>query len=282
MTANPIGEYLRARRELARPADAGIPVTARRRVPGLRRDELAMLAGISTEYYTRLEQGRDQHPSAQVLNAIARALGLDQDAVAHLHQLAAPRPAGRRPARARPAPVRPSLQQLLDSWPLTPAYVEGPHLDVLASNAIARALSPMFEPGTNVLRAIFLDPAVHDLFPDWEAKAPSLVAALRAMAGTDTGDPRLAELVGELSVRSETFSAIWSRHDIRPHIGGGTHRMVHPQVGELELPYDKFAVTVAADQVLMIYHAEPGSGTEQSLRLLSSLAAGTREGAARG
>jgi transcriptional regulator with XRE-family HTH domain len=278
MTANPIGEYLRARRELARPADAGIPVTARRRVPGLRRDELAMLAGISTEYYTRLEQGRDQHPSAQVLNAIARALGLDQDAIGHLHQLAAPR-AARARAPKRPARVRPSLQQLLDSWPLTPAYVEGPRLDVLASNAIARALSPMFEPGTNVLRAIFLDPAVHDLFPDWEAKAPSLVAALRAMAGAGTDDPRLAELVGELSVRSETFSAIWSRHDIRPHIGGGTHRIVHPQVGELELPYDKFAVTGAADQVLMIYHAEPGSSTEQSLRLLSSLAASTRESA---
>jgi hypothetical protein len=140
----------------------------------------------------------------------------------------------------------------------------------------------MFEPGTNMLRAIFLDPAVHDLYPGWEAKVPSLVAALRAMAGADTDDPRLAELVGELSVRSETFSAIWSRHDIRPHIGGGTHRMVHPQVGELELPYDKFAVTGAADQVLMIYHAEPGSSTEQSLRLLSSLAAGTRESAARG
>src|SRR6201746_1918551 len=145
MTSNLIGEYLRARREHVRPEDVGLTDNGRRRVTGLRRDELAMLAGISTEYYTRLEQGRDQHPSTQVLEAVSRALNLDDDARAHLHELASPK-SGKSRAVRRPG------RKLLDSWTETPAYGHGPHMDVLASNALARALSPMFEPDRNVLR----------------------------------------------------------------------------------------------------------------------------------
>jgi transcriptional regulator with XRE-family HTH domain len=269
MTENRIGEYLRARRELMRPEDAGIAVNRRRRVSGLRRNELALLAGISTEYYTRLEQGRDRHPSAQVLDALARALQLDQEAAAHLHELAAPAPRRR---RRRVERVPPGLVQLLQAWHTTPAYVHGRRMDVLAANPLARALSPMFEPGGNVLRAVLLDPAVQALFDGWEERLGAVVAALRAEAGPDVDDPELNELVGELSVRSEAFRRLWSRHDVRAQVGGGVHRLQHPQVGELELHYEKFAVAGAGGQTLVIYHAEPGSRSEQALALLASIA----------
>lgn len=272
MTGSQIGDYLRARRDQVRPEQVGLHDNGRRRVPGLRRDEIAMLAGISTEYYTRLEQGRDQNPSTQVLDAVARALHLDDDARAHLHQLASPTPARPRPPR-RAEPVRSSLLQLIDSWQATPAFVQGPHLDILASNAIAQALSPIFTPGTNLLRATILDHAMHELMPDWEAKVETLIAGLRSTVGRELEDPRLMELVGELAVKSPAFARIWSRHDVRPPAGGGTHHMHHPAVGDLELAYDKFAVNGTPGLTLVIYHAEPGSDTEQSLSLLSALAA---------
>ena len=273
MTGNQLGDYLRARRDQVRPEQVGLRDNGRRRVPGLRRDELAMLAGISTEYYTRLEQGRDQNPSTQVLDAVARALHLDDDARTHLHQLATPAPARPRAPR-RAERVRSSLLQLIDSWHATPAFVLGPHLDILASNAIAQALSPIFTPGTNLLRATILDPAMHELMPDdWEAKVETLIAGLRSTVGPEVEDPRLMELVGELSVKSTAFARIWSRHDVRPLTGGGTHLMHHPAVGELELAYDKFAVNGTDGLTLVVYHAEPGSSTEQSLALLSALAA---------
>jgi transcriptional regulator with XRE-family HTH domain len=272
MTANQIGDYLRARRDQVRPEQVGLRDNGRRRVPGLRRDELAMLAGISTEYYTRLEQGRDHHPSAQVLEAVAQALRLDEDARTHLHQLATPVPARPRTVR-RPERVRPSLLQLIDSWHATPAYVQGPHLDILAANALAQALSPIFTPGTNLLRSTILDEDAHAFMPDWETKIEALIAGLRATVGPEVQDPRLMELVGELAVKSTAFARIWSQHDVRPLSGGGTHHMHHPHVGDLELAYDKFAVNGTTGQTLVIYHAEPGSSTEQSLALLSTLAA---------
>lgn len=262
-----IGEYLRARRELVRPEVVGLPDNGRRRVPGLRRDELAMLAGISTEYYTRLEQGRDHHPSAQVLDAVARALALDDAATAHLHELAAPRRAG----RLRTERIRPSLHQLLDSWQSTPAYIQSRHLDVLAANDLAIALSPIYTPGENILRAVLLDEATRDFFPGWEGSVVGLVASLRAMSGPDVDDPRLTELVGELSVKSDVFRRLWPRHDVRPQPGGGTHRMNHPVVGELELLYDKFAVSGSAGQVLVIYHPEPASRSAEALKLLAAV-----------
>jgi transcriptional regulator with XRE-family HTH domain len=281
MAATRIGEYLRARRELVRPEDVGIPHSGRRRVPGLRRDELAMLAGISTEYYTRLEQGRDRHPSAQVLDAVARALGLDDEATVHLHALAHETPAPSRRRARRAESVSPSVRQLLAIWHATPAYVHGRHMDVLAANPLARALAPMFTPGVNVLRAVFLDPAVRVLFDDWEARLGSLVAGLRAAIGPDVDDPRLTDLVGELSIKSEAFRRLWARHDVRAQVGDGVHRMHHPQVGPLELRYDKFTIAGAEDQMLVVYHADPGSPTERALALLASIAAQPRDGSGR-
>ena len=188
-SGNALGEYLRARRELVSPESAGIPHIGRRRVPGLRRDELSLLAGVSTDYYVRLEQGRDRHPSAQVLDALARALQLDDDATAHLHALAGPERrthhSGQRPDR-----VPPSIQQLIAGWHATPAYVQGRRLDVLAANPLASALSPMFTPGVNLLRAAFLDPSVRTLFGDqWESLAHNTIAGLRALIGPEVDDP---------------------------------------------------------------------------------------------
>jgi transcriptional regulator with XRE-family HTH domain len=271
VSANNVGEYLRARRELVRPDEVGIPNSGRRRVPGLRRDELALLAGISTEYYTRLEQGSDHHPSAQVLDAIARALRLDADATAHLHDLAAPTARRRRPRRAEQ--VSPSVRLLLDSWPANPAFVQGRYFDVLAANPLITALSPMYTPGRNILRAAFLESAVDDLFCDAEARLENVVSALRASVGPDVDDPQLTELIGELSLKSSDFRRLWSRHDVKPHVGGGVHRMQHPQVGELELHYDKFLLAGADRQMLTIYQAQPGSPSEQALALLATIAA---------
>ncbi len=270
MAGNPIGDYLRARRAQVRPQDVGITVNSHRRVPGLRRDELAMLAGISTEYYTRLEQGRDRHPSAQVLDAVAGALSLDREATAHLHDLADPAPRRRR-MPYRTERVRPSVARLIESWELTPAYVQGRYLDVLASNRMAVALSPVYAPGTNLLRAVLLDPAAQAFLTGWESRVGGLIASLRAAAGADVDDRRLAELVGELSVRSDLFRRLWPRHDVRPQPGGGVHHLHHPRVGDLELQYDKFAVTGAEDQLMVIYHAEPASRSGEALSLLASL-----------
>jgi transcriptional regulator with XRE-family HTH domain len=270
MADSKIGDYLRARRELVRPEEVGITDSRRRRVPGLRRDELALLAGISTEYYTRLEQGRDHHPSAQVLDAVARALRLDDDATAHLHDLAAPALRRRRPRR--PEQVAPSVLRLLMSWQSTPAYIQGRYLDILAANPLATALSPMYTPGVNILRAAFIDDYVRQLYYDWQARTASTVAGLRALVGPDVDDPHLTDLVGELSVKSEHFRQLWSRHDVRPQPGGGTHRMHHPQVGDLELRYDKFDIAGTDHQRLVIYQAEPGSASEQALTLLATIA----------
>jgi transcriptional regulator with XRE-family HTH domain len=264
---NLIGEYLRARRELIRPEDVGLPDNGHRRVPGLRRDELAMLAGISTEYYTRLEQGRDRRPSPQVLDAVARALGLDGDATAHLHSLGTPEA----PRRRRAERVRPGVQQLLDAWTSTPAYVQSPLQDVLAANRLAVLLSPVFRPGGNILRSVLLDPEVQEFLPGWTQRVGSLIAALRAMVGPDVDDPRLTDLVGELSVKSDLFRRLWPRHDARQHPGGGKHHMRHPIVGDLELFYEKFAVTEGSGQLLVVYRAAPGSPSENALALLGSL-----------
>jgi transcriptional regulator with XRE-family HTH domain len=272
VSVNGIGEYLRVRRELVRPDEAGIPDSGRRRVPGLRRDELALLAGISAEYYTRLEQGSDHHPSGQVLDAIARALRLDADAAAHLHELAAPTPARRRRPR-RPEQVNPSVRQLLNSWHTNPAFVQGRFLDVLAANPLMTALSPMYTPGRNILRAAFLDSAVSELFCDADVRLENVVSALRASVGPDVDDPQLTDLIGELSLKSSDFRRLWARHDVKPHVGTGVHRMQHHQVGELELRYDKFHLAGADRQMLTIYQAQPGSRSEQALTLLATIAA---------
>lgn len=264
-----LGEYLRARRELVDPADAGLRVMGVRRTPGLRREEVATLAGISADYYLRLEQGRDRNPSPQVLEALARVFGLDATATGYLLSLPAARPAP--PRRPRRETVPAGIRQLLGVLG-QPAFVENRMLDVLAANPLATALSPAIRPGENRLRSLFLDPGERDLHPDWEQAIGGMVASFRASLGPDTGDPRIAQLVGELSLASEPFRRLWARHDVKA-LGGGLTRIAHPQVGLLELRREKLAIGGTDGQLLAIYHAEPGSPSARSLALLGSLAA---------
>ncbi len=268
---NSIGRFLRARRELVRPEDVDLPDFGHRRTPGLRREELALLAGVSADYYVRLEQGRDQHPSQQVLEALARALRLDDDAATHLHELARPGPRRRR-AATRLERVDRDLQRLLDTWAHTPAFVLGRRMDVLANNALAGMLHRGFTKGNNLARVFFVDPAAREFYADWDRVAPGAVAALRASAGTDLDDPQLTELIGELSLKSEPFRRLWARHDVRDKTSG-TKRFNHPLVGELTLNYNAFAVTGAARQLLTVYHADPNTPAAHALSLLSSIAA---------
>ncbi|MDX2701249.1 helix-turn-helix transcriptional regulator [Streptomyces sp. PA03-6a] len=270
---NALGGFLRARRAQLRPEDAGLPTTGRRRVPGLRREEVATLAGVSTDYYVRLEQGRERHPSRQVLDAVAKALRLDDDAVAHLFRVAIPTP--RRARRAsRVERVSPHLQRLVDTWSHTPAYVLGHAMDILARNQLAGALFAGFKTCDNLMRMTFLDPAAHHFHRDWDRAAESSVSALRRAAGIDPDDPRLVELVGELSLKSEEFRYLWARHDVR----GKTReakRFHHPEVGDLELHYEAFAVNSAPGQQVVIYQAAVGSASADALALLGSLSART-------
>jgi transcriptional regulator with XRE-family HTH domain len=272
---NLIGEYLRARRQLVRPEDVGIPdPSSRRRVPGLRREEVAMLAGVSSDYYIRLEQGRDQHPSQQVLDALARALQLDDDATAHLHRLAEPTPRPRKTRRPERAPA--GIVQLIASWSDTPAYVHGRYMDVLAANPMATALAPYYAKGENLVRATFLDPRVRDMHGDWDHITASTVGELRTLVGPDVDDARLIELVGELSVRSERFRQLWARHDARRKRGGVTH-IDHPLVGPLELSYERLPIPDTDRQMLTVCHAAPGSASAQALALLAATATVQRE-----
>jgi transcriptional regulator with XRE-family HTH domain len=276
---NRIGEFLRARRERVKPEDVGLPDTGRRRVPGLRREELATLAGVSADYYVRLEQGREVHPSEQVLDALARALQLDPDATTHLHELARPAPRRRRTPR-RPERVRPELQQLMEAWSHTPAFVIGRRMDVLAANRLAAALHGGFTRGTNLVRLVFLDPEAREVYPDWEEVALDTVAVLRASVGPDLDDPLLTDLVGELSLKSPEFRRMWASHDVREKTHG-IKRYNHPLVGELTLSYESFTVAGPSGQLLVVYRAEPGSKSERALALLSSMSAEQATAAAR-
>ncbi|MFD5567787.1 helix-turn-helix domain-containing protein [Streptomyces cadmiisoli] len=278
---NALGDFLRARRALVRPEDAGLTGGGLRRVPGLRREEVALLAGISADYYLRLEQGRDRNPSVQVLEAIARVLRLDAAATGHLIALGGPArprprpamsPAGEAPASAA---VPRSIRQLIDGWTHNPAYVQNTFSDALAANALATAVSPNYRPGVNLLRAVFLDPAERELRRDWEELTEEGVAVLRTQAGPDVADPRLQRLVGELSVRSERFRALWGRHDVRTR-AGRLSRLRHPQVGDLELHSDKLSIDGADGLTLVVFHAEPGSRSAELLEILGSLAAPDR------
>lgn len=264
---NALGDYLRARRELVTPDQVGVPVMGVRRVPGLRREEVAMLAGVSADYYLRLEQGRDRHPSAAVLESIARALQLDDDATAYLLSLGAER-AGPRRRRTRKEVVPTGIAKLVDTLDL-PAFVEGRYFDVLAANALAIALSPRLAPGGNRLRDVFLDPAEQALFPDWETATAFLVAGFRQSVGTDTDDPRAVELVGQLSLASPRFRQLWARHDV--HVReGAVMRIDHPMVGALRLNREKLAVSGTAGQMLVIYHPDAGTDDADKLALLAS------------
>ncbi|MEU6829370.1 helix-turn-helix transcriptional regulator [Nocardia beijingensis] len=275
---NRLGAFLRARRELVRPEDFGLPGGGQRRVAGLRREEIALLAGVSADYYVRLEQGRDRHPSEQVIASLARVFALDEEGTAHLRELARPT-AKRQRAPRRPERVAPGLLRLMNAWPHTPALVLGRYLDVLAANPLAAAVNSCSVPGVNQVRMVFLDPEAHDLYLDWPTIAADTVASLRATAGADLDDPRLTELVGELSLKSEEFRQLWARHDVRVKTAG-VKEFRNPMVGDLTLSYETFSVNGAPGQMLIAYHAEPGSSSERSLALLGSLIADNPDAAA--
>lgn len=265
--ANALGDYLRARRQQARPEDVGLAAGPRRRVPGLRREELATLAGISCAYYLRLEQGRDTHPSAQVVDALAQALQLDIKATEYLHRLATAT-GSRRPHPAVEA-VANGLDQLIDQFSM-PAIVASRCQDVLAANPCARALSPGFTPGQNFLRWRFLEPAAHELFVNWDEATEIAVSGLREVAGSDLDDPRLRALIDELSAASHRFRELWVRADVGYRTG--ILHMRHPQVGDLHLHRNRLNVPHSGGQHLLIYHAEPGSESAKALEELRSLA----------
>ncbi|MFG3437346.1 helix-turn-helix domain-containing protein [Nonomuraea sp. NPDC047897] len=259
-----------------RPEDAGLPTYGeRRRVAGLRREEVALLAGVSVPYYVRLEQGRAANVSDEILDAIARALGLDETEHTHLRNLARPRPVTRGTPR-----VRPTIQRMLDTAG-TPAFVLGRRCELLATNRLAAVL---FFGGTgtgpalpaaplNCARLVFLDPSFRALYRNWADKARETVAFLRLDAGRHPGDRRLATLIGELSMRSPDFRRMWAGHDVSERSTGKVH-LDHPLAGEMLLDYESLRVGDDPDQVLVTYLAEPGSAGEQALAFLASWAAG--------
>lgn len=267
-TDNAFGRFLQARRALVRPEALGLPIHERRRVPGLRREELSLLAGVSIDYYVRLERGRDRHPSPMVVDALARALMLDADAAAHLRALAHPAPPHRRVAADEA--VRPAVAQIIASWTDQPAVVLGRRMDVLASNAVAEALNPGFAVGTNLMRFIFLDGRARDRYGDWPGIAAKAVATLRATAGLDLHDAALTDLVEELSLKNEDFRHLWARHDVQEKTTG-RKTYNNPYVGEITLDFESFAVAASPGQLLVVYTAEPGTSDERALRLLTTL-----------
>ncbi|MFF0740151.1 helix-turn-helix transcriptional regulator [Streptomyces sp. NPDC004111] len=270
MTDNHLGEFLRARRAALRPQDVGMTSYGVRRVAGLRREEVAVLAGVNADYYTRLEQGRERHPSAHVLDALGRALRLDPDAHTHLHQLAGTVPSNQFTHTVDR--VSPALRQLMDGYPGAPAFVINRTLDILATNALAEALHSPFEPADNLARMTFLDPAGRHFYTRWSYTAQATVGHLRQAAGLDPDNPRLRELVRILTEHSTDFTRLWTTHTVRGKTQDAKH-FLHPDVGTLTLTYQAFDVRDAPGQQLVIYQAEPGCPSAQALNLLGSLSA---------
>ncbi|MEC5192806.1 MULTISPECIES: helix-turn-helix transcriptional regulator [unclassified Arthrobacter] len=272
-------DFLATRRAKISPEQAGLPVYGgNRRVPGLRRGEVAMLAGVSVEYYTRLERGNLSGVSEGVLESLARALQLDEAEQAHLFDLARAASSSRRPQRRRAAtqPVRTGVQLMLDAVTGAPAFVRNGRLDILAANQLGYALYSEMYAGpvrpANHARFIFLDTRSCGFYPDWERAANDTVAILRTEAGRDPYDRGLSDLVGELSTRSEEFRTRWAAHNVRQHYTGVKH-LRHPVVGDLHLLYESLDLPADAGLSLLVYTAEPGSSTGDALRLLSSWAA---------
>jgi len=280
-------EFLRTRRDRITPEQAGIIGGGRRRVPGLRREEVAMLAGISVEYYARMERGDLRGVSAEVLDALARTLGLDEAETDHLADLA--RAAGPTPPRSRRSKPAAStatveLQRFLDAVTGAPTYVRDRRLDFVAANPFGRALyAPLLDDPSNrgnTARFTFLSPASRLFFPDWERSADDLVATLRAYAGQSPLDRGLTDLIGELVTRSDAFRLRWARHDVRHH-RSGLKRIHHPAVGDLELSYQAMELPANPDWFMFAYTAAPGTPTAERLALLGSLAATADEEQAR-
>ncbi|WP_369252749.1 helix-turn-helix transcriptional regulator [Streptomyces sp. R41] len=271
-----LGDFLRSRRARIQPEEVGLPGHGRRRVPGLRREEVAQLAGVSVDYYIRLEQGRGPSVSDAVLDAIGRVLRLDDTEQEYLRTVARPAATARRKSAAGPTQkVRPGLRLLLDTMEKAPAFVLGRRMDVLAWNALGDAVvgfSRMPPKERNMPRQVFLNPQARELYPDWPAVAAETVAHLRLDAGNHPQDRQLATLVGELSLGSEDFRRLWADHQVKEKTYGAK-RMTHPVVGELIMPYETLTVSGEPDQMLVVYTPEPGSQTEERLRLLASWAA---------
>ncbi|GAA1974304.1 helix-turn-helix transcriptional regulator [Microbacterium pumilum] len=272
-----VREFLASRRDRITPDQAGLPAYGgNRRVPGLRREEVAMLAGVSVDYYTRLERGDLSGASDSVLDSLARALQLDDAETAHLFDLARTAnasPTARKP-RKRVDAIRPSIQRLLDAITDAPALVRNNYFDYVATNPLGRALyAPIFdEPLPNSAKFAFLNPAAPDFYVDWEKNTQELVATLRGEAGRNPYDKRLTDLVGELSTRSERFRTLWAAHNVRYH-RSGIKRLHHPVVGDLELTYEAFELPADPGLTLQTYTAEPGSPSADALRVLGSWAA---------
>ena len=276
-----VREFLMSRRAKLTPEDVGLPAGPNRRVAGLRRTEVAVLAGVSVEYYSKLERGAIAGASASVLESVATALQLDDTERAHLFDLARaadgiPTSGRPRTRTARQAPARPSLGWTLESITGGIAFVRNQYQDLLATNALGRAFySPLIGDGgrtPNLARFQFLDPAAREFYPDWDRFAEMCVAIMRAEAGRNPHDRAMQDLVGELSTRSETFRRLWGAHDVRTH-GTGTKRFVHPVVGELTFAYEEFALTGEPGLVMLVYTAEPGSPSAERVALLASWAA---------
>jgi transcriptional regulator with XRE-family HTH domain len=273
-----IREFLTSRRAAVTPEQAGLPTYGPRRVPGLRREEVAVLAGVSVPYYTRLERGDLSGVSGGVLEALARALKLDDAERTHLFDLArAAQPTGA-PKRARsPKPrVRPEIQWTLDAITGAAGYVGNDRLDILAANQLGRALfSELYAAPTrppNFARFCFLDPRAESFYPDWEAAARTTAEILRAAAGRDPDDRELSDLVGELATKSDAFRMHWAAHNVRFHASAVKH-FCHPVVGELSLSFNRLDIAADHGLTLFTYAAEPGSRSEEALNLLGSWSA---------
>jgi transcriptional regulator with XRE-family HTH domain len=271
-------DFLASRRARLTPEQAGLPVYgSNRRVAGLRREEVALLAGVSVDYYVKLERGNARGVSETVLESLARALRLDEAERAHLFDLAHTlTTAGKAPQRVAKPKVRPSVQRILDAITATPAYVRNRRLDILAANRLGRALmSPLYaDPRrpASLARFLFLDRAATEFYSDWEDIASDVVALLRSEAGRDPYDKALQDLVGELSTRSELFRTRWAAHNVRLH-RTGVKQLHHPVVGDLVLDYDAMELPADGGLTLIVYTAEPASASADNLRLLASWAA---------
>jgi len=263
---NQLGSFLRSRREKVDAASAGVVDNKRRRVKGLRREELALLAGVSPSYYTRIEQGRDRRPSREVLRALARALRLDDTERSYLWSLATP---PLEPAENDMAPVhtvRPGVLHLLERWADLPAFIVGPSRDVLAGTALAARVNPAWSTGHNLIEFTFLDPRARAVYPEWDEIALQAVAGLRATTAERRGE--LDDFVADMRERSGTFRALWDSHDVYERTMGAKQLHVDG-IGILRLEFETFALTGVEGHVLFVYFPHPGSADDEALRDLT-------------
>jgi transcriptional regulator with XRE-family HTH domain len=263
---HPLGDYLRARRELLHPDDVGLPEgPGLRRVPGLRRSEVAILAGISTEYYVKLEQGQEAHPTEQVLDSLSRALKLDATANSYLHALARLTP---RPPQPAASTALERTRWLIDSWPMTAAMILDRHTDIVATNSLMSAVVSGYRAGRNSLAALLLDSDVRELYSDWEGLSMRSVGLMRSRVGLDPGHPRAQELIAQLTRESARFRELWHRHDI-VGLTEGTHSINHPAAGALTLEFAHFPLVGTDEHSIFLYYAAPDSATERALATLA-------------